>query len=677
MDAPNPKIDIAYKQKGGGKIQVVVKWDGGSFTDLFRVLDEVSRARFVKRLMGKHPQIDQAAIVAELDRIAEETATRSMEGEGEDEVGGSDDEILIQIGRDENQCELFRSGADDSAEAYARIRRDNHFVHHAVRSRTYASWLRNEFFQRLDRSPSSEAFNSAINTLEAAALHRGERIDVYQRVAPVEGGVAIDLCDEEWSVVLVTEAGWRVVPNADSPVRFTRRRGMMPLPRPVPGGSIGELRPFVNLPHEDGWVLFVCTLTSVLNPRGPYVVLVLSGEQGSAKSTTAKRARSLTDPNQAPVRRLPRDDRDLMIAARNAHVQAFDNLSTISAAISDALCSLVTGGGYATRQLYTDSEEMLFHSMRPVLMNGIEDVATRPDLLDRCVVLALPPISEVGRREEKEMDSEFEAARPRIFGALLDGVATALRRHDSIRLTRRPRMADFARWCAASETAFGFGEGTFLAAYERNRRDAVAIALESSTVFAPLSLLMGGQDEWSGTAGELLRVLEGLVTDQRTKDRHDWPTNAKGMAEALKRIAPALRMMGIEVTTGERTNDSARHRLITIRRLILDDPDDPDGLFGTSGGREPRAGGPIGAVDAAPRPPSARISSSGPSGPSKDTRDELACTASSEPSEQEGGMAASSPLLADAARHEASMEPERSPDAENWRSVMDNREAWQ
>ncbi len=170
----------------------------------------------------------------------------------------------------------------------------------------------------------------------------------------------------------------------------------------------------------------------------------MSGEQGSAKSTFSAILRALLDPNTAPLRALPREDRDLFIAASNGHVLAFDNVSGLPAWISDTLCRLATGGGFAVRQLYSDQDEVLFDAARPVILNGIEDIVTRPDLADRAVFLTLEPIPEERRRPEQELWAAFEAERPRILGVLLDAVAKGLAELPRTKLDRLPRMADFA-----------------------------------------------------------------------------------------------------------------------------------------------------------------------------------------------------------------------------------------
>ena len=243
---------------------------------------------------------------------------------------------------------------------------------------------------------------------------------VHVRVGGLDGRLYLDLCDETWRAVEIDATGWRVIDNP--PVRFRRAAGMQPLPMPVPGGSVETLRSFLNVQSDADFVLVVAWALAVLRNRGPYPVIVLSGEQGSAKSTFSAILRALLDPNTAPLRALPREDRDLFIAASNGHVLAFDNVSGLPAWISDTLCRLATGGGFAVRQLYTDQDEVLFDAARPVILNGIEDIVTRPDLADRAVFLTLEPIPEERRRPEAELWAAFEAERPRILGVLLDAV---------------------------------------------------------------------------------------------------------------------------------------------------------------------------------------------------------------------------------------------------------------
>jgi hypothetical protein len=258
--------------------------------------------------------------------------------------------------------------------------------------------------------------------------------------------------------------GWRV--NGCPPVRFRRPAGMLPLPVPERGGSIEALLPFLNLSSRNDFVIVMAWLLAALRARGPYPLLAISGEQGSAKTVLSKMLKALIDPNAAPVRALPRDERELMIAA-NSYLLAFDNLSGLPARFSDALCRLASGGSFAVQQLYSDEDEVLFQATRPLLVNGIEDIVTRADLADRGVFLTLGPIVEQHRRSETELWREFERARPRILGAVFDAAVRGLQILPRIRLSSLPRMADFALWATACETAL-WTAGTLARAYDAN-----------------------------------------------------------------------------------------------------------------------------------------------------------------------------------------------------------------
>jgi len=165
---------------------------------------------------------------------------------------------------------------------------------------------------------------------------------VSVRLAEQDGLIYLDLADEFWRCVEIGANGWRIAEKP--PVRFRRSTGMQPLPLPVRGGSIESLAPFLNLASENDFVLVVAWLLGALRAGGPYPVLAIAGEQGSAKTVLSKLLRALIDPNVAPVRALPPNERELFIAAGNGHVLAFDNVSGLPPWLSDTLCRLTSGG---------------------------------------------------------------------------------------------------------------------------------------------------------------------------------------------------------------------------------------------------------------------------------------------------------------------------------------------
>jgi len=466
--------------------------------------------------------------------------------------GPSQADSLIALAAD---VELFH-GADGTG--YADLEINDHRETWPIRSRGFKRWLARRFYEAIGGAPSSEALRSAWNVIEARAHFDAPQMDVYIRVAGHDGKLYLDLADGAWRAVEIDEVGWRVV--EEPPVRFRRAAGMKPLPVPAAGGSVEMLRSFLNVGGDDDFVLVVAWALAVLRNRGPYPVIVLSGEQGSAKSTFSAILRALLDPNSAPLRALPREDRDLFIAATNGHVLTFDNVSGLPGWISDTLCRLATGGGFAVRQLYTDQDEVLFDAARPVVLNGIEEIVTRPDLADRAIFLTLELIPEERRRPEKELWAAFEKVRPQILGALLDAVSAGLRRLPETRLERLPRMADFALWATACETAI-WDEGTFWRAYAGNRDEAVDSVIEADPVGSAIRSLMDSRTEWTGTASNLLGALSGEVGERIAKAK-TWPATARALSGRLRRAATFLRKVGVDIEFNK--EGRARTRIIRI-----------------------------------------------------------------------------------------------------------------
>lgn len=418
--------------------------------------------------------------------------------------------------------------------------------------------------------PTESKVNTWADILSARAMFDGEEHTAWLRMAEHEGRYYVDLANDEWQAVEVDGDGWRVVDPP--PVRFRRPKGMLPLPIPQSGGTIDDIRRFVNVREAD-LPLLLAWWTCTFRPVGPYPILKIRGEQGSAKSTTIRVIRSLLDPNSAPARTKPPGERDLAIAMRNSWVCCLDNLSFLGGTESDALCRLsTTGCGFATRKLYTDDEEVIFDAIRPIILAGIEDVGSRSDLLDRCVSIELPTIPEGQRRDERTFWNDFESVRPKIFGLLLDAISSGIRRLPDVKLTSAPRMADFIHWAVAVEESLGFPAGTCEQAYERNRAEAHQTVLEESSVASSVIRLMQERDSepYEGTATELLNELRALHhLQQEVLRSKDWPKSPRSLSAALSRLAPNLRHAGIEIERGSAGHGNARRNTLIIRASSL------------------------------------------------------------------------------------------------------------
>ena len=461
---------------------------------------------------------------------------------------------LVSLGK---AAELFHS---EDGSAFASVPVNSHKETWPLGTKGFRQWLGRQYWRKYGKVPGSQSVQDALGVLAAMAIFDGPEHSVFIRVAGTNDAVYIDLGSDTWEAVKIAAEGWQVMP--EPPVKFRRAKGMKPLPYPERGGSIDELRPFVNIRDEVDFVLYVEFLVGALNPAGPYPVLVLNGEQGSAKSTAERLARECIDPYSPIFRSTPKDDHNVAIGAKNNWLLAFDNLSRIPAWFSDAVCRLSTGSGYATRTLYANDEETTFEAARPVLLNGIGDLATRGDLLSRSLVITMPPISEDRRKSEADFFANFDRARPRILGALYDAVSAALRNRDHVKATLPPlpRMADSAVWVTAAEEAFGWPEHTFLDAYQHNRKQANELALEASPLTPFIRKL--AQDKWQGMPSELLIKLNEIAPDSLKRLRA-WPKSTKALTNELDRLAPDLRATGINAERGRDMNG----RYWTIGRL--------------------------------------------------------------------------------------------------------------
>ncbi len=385
------------------------------------------------------------------------------------------------------------------------------------------------------KAPSAQALADALLVLEGRA-QGGERRELHLRVAQVGASVVLDLGDTSGRAVRVDPGrGWTVLPG--SPVLFRRSKLTGALPEPVKGGDLAELWDLLNVAPADR-PLILAWLIAALLPGIPHPVLGFLGEQGTGKSTNGKIVASVLDPAPAQLRTAPRDVEGWAVAASGSWVVGLDNVSTIPAWLSDALCRAVTGDGMVRRALYTDDGLSVLAFRRALLLTAIATDALRGDLADRLLAVECQRIPARRRRLDQQLAEDWTQAHPRVLGALLTLAAQVLAALPEVRLDQLPRMADFARILAAVDRVLGtdgcsryLGQGKALAA-EVVDADPVAAAVRQHVT---------QQGEWTGTAAELL----AQVTPERTPK--DWPATARGMTAALTRAAPALRSLGITV----------------------------------------------------------------------------------------------------------------------------------
>ncbi|MGA5130835.1 ATP-binding protein [Streptomyces olivoreticuli] len=415
------------------------------------------------------------------------------------------------------------------------------------------AWLARQFTEAHGgQVPSQAALADAMTVLEGMASAT-DPVEVHLRVAGGPERIVLDLGTADGRCVIVTADGWEIAER--SPVLFRRSGAMAPMPVPErhPDG-LALLRDLLNM-DDAAFRQLVAWLVAAWLPHIPHTVLTCKGEQGTGKSKAAQMIINLVDPSPATKRAAPRDAKTWAVQAFNSWAMCLDNVSGIPPWLSDTLCKAVTGDADLARALYSDDDLVVLAFRRVLAMTTIDAGALAGDLADRVLILELQLITDDQRRTEEELDAAYLAARPAILGALLDLLAAVLRELPTIQLAHKPRMADWARVMAAVDRVQGWNT---LGDYRAAALDVAADALAGDPFGAAVAAFVDTHGPWTGTASQLL----DLIPPPETYDRN-WPKDVARAGGRLRRLAPALRAVGINV--GEsRSEDRRRTRFITL-----------------------------------------------------------------------------------------------------------------
>jgi hypothetical protein len=419
--------------------------------------------------------------------------------------------------------------------AFVDLKIDAHRETLPVRSDGVRRWLERQHIEHTGLMPSSSAVGSAIRLLEGRA-HEGPEREVHIRVADHDGRVFLDLADDRGRVVEVGPDGWRVID--DPPVHFLRGPEMRPLPVPEAGGSIDMLRSLINV-DDDAFVLITSWLLDAIRAGYEHPILVVEGAEGSAKSTLLAILQASIDPTFEPTPGLPCNERELVNDVGRGYLRAYDNVSGISTAMSNALCRLVTAGG------------------PPIVMTGMERMVLRRDLADRCVFVTCESKEHCLARSV--LLAEIERLRPKILGVILDILCHGLCNLPSTETDGLTRMADFELWANACETGL-WPKGTFSTAYRANRAAAAEDQLDADPVASAVRVLMASRFTWAGNATKLYLTL--APTFETMGSSSGKPVSPRDLSVKLRKAVPSLAKIGIDISFDR--HGHSRDRVIAI-----------------------------------------------------------------------------------------------------------------
>lgn len=427
--------------------------------------------------------------------------------------------------------------------------------------------LARDYFEKHETVPSSQALADACTVLEGYAMQVKPR-PLHLRVAEHVGRIYIDMVDKADRIIVIGGGDWHITDTA--PVVFRRTELSAPMPDPIgSGGDIEKLWHHVNVAEADQAVLLAVMVAAWVQPDVPHVVLGLIAEHGSAKSTTTRRIVALIDPSIAPLRMPPRDIEQWVTAANGSWVVAVDNVSTIPPWWSDALCRAATGDALTKRRLYTDADLAVLKFRRCGILNGIDLGGLAGDLADRLALADLTRITK--RRDEAQLESDWQRDYPSILGGLLDLAAEVHKMLPTVKVEGGLcRMADFTKTLACVDQIRG-SRGL-----DRYRERTSHLAADSLAADSFISELVAQQySSEDRTAREILELL--TPTEKEWRRPRDWPRNARIVTTQLTRHAPALRARGwtVEHDHGRNHDKVTRWTVVPPRDVPDSDPQDP------------------------------------------------------------------------------------------------------
>ncbi|MEI6553771.1 MAG: bifunctional DNA primase/polymerase, partial [bacterium] len=439
---------------------------------------------------------------------------------------------------------------DEQGNGFASLEVSGHREIKGCGSTAFKVWISNELYKR-KKNPNSELLKSILAVLEGKARYEGEEIELKNRATWSNSELWYDLTNKDWQAIKVNKTGWSIIDNP--PILFRRYSHNKAQVIPEKEGDVKTFLKYINIINEEHRLLMLVFLVASFIPEFPHVLLVIFGAQGSSKSTLSKLARLVIDPSVIDVASFPNNTNDLIQTLAHHYFLFLDNVSHISEDQSDTLCKAITGGGHTKRKLYGDDDDVIYNFMRSIGINGINLVTTKPDLLERSLLLEVERIEPEQRKTEKELYASFEKDLPFILGGIFNVLVKSLEIHPTIKLESKHRMADWESWGCAISEALGYSQEEFLKAYQNNINRQSEMLVNENIVSTAVITLMKIEDEWKGTPTQLLYKLSALAMLDGHETEKYWPKGAGALSRKLNELSTTLKQMGISVvisTTG-------------------------------------------------------------------------------------------------------------------------------
>ncbi|MGN0529102.1 MAG: hypothetical protein ACI4IE_08205 [Eubacterium sp.] len=543
LDNDEPGIEYGKKFKDNLPFAKVIK------------LNDLDEKEDVYDWLEKGHTMDEITNLEEFDILSYFEEKYLAESEVDRLCKETQSETILRL-VEENNSVLFH---DTANEPYIAVNIDGHKEIWSIDSYGLNIWLNSLYYKAVHKPAKKENITQVLAVLSAKALFENkEPIPLYNRVANKDDTFWYDLTNNDYQSIKITSDNWSL--ENDTPILFYRYRHQKAQVIPNANGDVNKIFDYINI--KNNRTLFLCWLITCFVPDIPHAMPIFYGEQGAAKSTTCRLLKSLIDPSELETLTLNKDERSLMVNLQTHWFLPFDNVSHISEETSDTLCRAITGGGMQQRKLFTNSEDYIFKFKRCIALNGINNVATRSDLLDRAILLELSRISEDERKELIEVEKNFEKDLPYILGGIFNVLSKAKRIRPTVKLDKLPRMADFARWGFAIGEALGGLGDTFIEEYLININKHDIEIINSNVVATLVFNFMKDKPEWEGLVSELYNKLTVLAPSLGINTKlKSFPSQPNVLSRRLNGLKSNLHSVGITFNSSVKANGT----IITIK----------------------------------------------------------------------------------------------------------------
>lgn len=383
-------------------------------------------------------------------------------------------------------------------------------------------------------------------------------VETHVRAVQTKDKIVIDPCTEDWEYYVISEGKVSIEQNVNEVL--IRPNGIKALPKIKDSdvADVYKLKKYLNFKEEDQFTLFITALAFAYCTRSPDIIMMFTGPEGCGKSTASEIAKRTIDP-EFPMKLNLTTEADLYLQATSSLLLVCDNISGISGKMSDSLCRLATGTGQKKRQLYSDYDSSSKEVKNPLVLNGIDDMSSRTDLLSRSILLELTPFIET--KSSNKLYADFEEDHPSILKGILEMIASALIEMPNIEMENPPRMFDYAQFGVASEKYLKLESGSFLKAYKFN----IAYCMEKIGTSSELISTIVNQLQYIED-GILFKSASDLLSmlNENSKNSKLLPQSPIGLGKSLRRLESVFKKLGIEITF-KKMNDRLRTRMIEIK----------------------------------------------------------------------------------------------------------------